>query len=412
MTIENVTLFTASQSGGLGLSEILPGESRDIQFTAGRSDRLSFATELAESSDWFLAPNDRGIALYDDKGPISGDITSLVHLWTLGTELPEELGVGPDTKANQSSELQGVQSQYPYVTQIPDGEMFCLPGCETRFAVPKVSDMFRATLTSTGPGTFSLHFENISTDTTLVTRAGTQAIHLSAPVWAVHPEVLGSPIFREKGGPTDQSMIAFAEDGDNTQLVSHLMGRTGEGTPLGKAVYAIHQSGQPLYTPGEKDRGLGLEQLAEDGDPTRIAASLAADHTVSQSDKLVAPFNTGVQGPLQPGDKFELFLEPQPGDRLSFASMFGTSNDWFFATQSDGVPFFNDDGTHVVGQIPIVLLDLGTEVDEPLRYGPDTGPMQSSPGQGAADPNPMVRGVDNRDNLISVTFDTYEIAPE
>lgn len=416
VTIENTTPFVASQSGGL-VTPAGPGDHWEISFDAGRSERLSFATELAESTDWFVAPSDRGLALYDANGPVSGDVTDQLHLYSLGTKFPEELGIGADTKNNQTSAQQGDQSSSTIsITQITDGAPYCPVTCEMQFDVPKLSDMLRATLTPTGPGTFTLHIENVSTETTLVTRLGTQAVHFSPPVWAVHPVQLGSPIFRVHG-TTDRSMIALAEDGDNSPIVAHLETITGEGTPLGNAVWAVHRDGHPLYLAGEPDRGLGMEQLAEDGDATTIAASMAADPTISTSGALGAPFGVGERSPLYPGEAFVLFLAPQPGDRLSLATMFGTSNDWFFATASDGVPFYNDDGTLVIGEIPMELLDLGTEIDQPLRYGADTAPMQALPGQGAHDPDPLVRGVTGAhahgyDAALSVRFDHSEIDPD
>ncbi|MFT3697142.1 MAG: spondin domain-containing protein [Kofleriaceae bacterium] len=394
VTISNVIPWTSSQAGGDKTSAVGPGGSFDISFNAGRGDRLTFASMLGESNDWFFAPSERGIPLYDERGPISGDITSEIHLWDTGTEPVEELGIGPDTGNNQSSPSQGTLSTYVSLTQVMDGGTGFDQTNGAPFVIPKVSDMLRATLISLGDGQFNLHIENVSTTSTLETRVGTQAIHLSPPAWAVYPNYQLTPLLARPDNSRDIGLIALAESGDNSQLVASLQNAVGEATPIGNVAYVIHRDGEPLFTIGQPDRGLGLEQLAEDGNTAKILTSLASS-TAYQAGGLAAAFNDPyVQAPLYPGQEYELLVDVHPGDRFSFATMFSTSNDWFFATQSDGVPFFNDDGSRVTGPIPVQLLDLGTEVDEPLRYGPDTAPMQSGAGQGSHDPDPLVRGVD------------------
>jgi len=70
-------------------------------------------------------------------------------------------------------------------------------------------------------------------------------------------------------------------------------------------------------------------------------------------------------GPLFPGDKFEFTVTGMKGDYLSFASMFGQSNDLFFAASDMGIPLWS-------GNIPtygdvtsqVKLWDDGTEVNE------------------------------------------------
>src|SRR6186713_1728783 len=42
-------------------------------------------------------------------------------------------------------------------------------------------------------------------------------------------------------------------------------------------------------------------------------------------------------GPLSPGEAFEVTFTAGRGQRLSFAAMFGESNDWFFGPGPDGI---------------------------------------------------------------------------
>ena len=55
------------------------------------------------SNDWFFAPGEKGIALFDEEGnPIRGDVTDQIRLWDAGTEVNEEPGVGPNQAPRQA----------------------------------------------------------------------------------------------------------------------------------------------------------------------------------------------------------------------------------------------------------------------------------------------------------------------
>ena len=49
---------------------------------------------LSESNDWFYAFDTDGIHLFDGNKPISGDFTSKVILYDVGSEKDEEIGIG------------------------------------------------------------------------------------------------------------------------------------------------------------------------------------------------------------------------------------------------------------------------------------------------------------------------------
>src|SRR5690606_9795344 len=82
-------------------------------------------------------------------------------------------------------------------------------------------------------------------------------------------------------------------------------------------------------------------------------------------------------------------------DHASFATMFGMSNDWFFATRPEGIALFDADGAPRRGDVTgaIALYDAGTELDQEPAIGADTGPQQRAPDAGAADPVDQVREV-------------------
>ena len=63
---------------------------------------LSLNMMNGHSNDEFYAPDEKGIALFDSEGtPVSGDITEKLILWDAGTEVNEELGIGPNQGPRQ-----------------------------------------------------------------------------------------------------------------------------------------------------------------------------------------------------------------------------------------------------------------------------------------------------------------------
>ena len=106
------------------------------------------------------------------------------------------------------------------------------------------------------------------------------------------------------------------------------------------------------------------------------------------------PDGSGDPGPAFPGSGYTFTFMAEPGDRLSFATMFVQSNDWFFGTPDDGIALF--DGTEPIGgdiTAMIGLWDAGTETDQPLGFGPDQAPRQAGPNTGGPDEIGTVRMV-------------------
>jgi hypothetical protein len=388
LRIENVAPWTVLKSGSAGTQALASGDSIDIAFTAGTKQYVSFAAMLGESNDWFFAPGPAGIALYDSAGnPVSGDVTSQVALWNAGTEIDQEPAVGDATGPNQPSPDYGAPDPDPTVRQL--GQIVTLSDGST-FTLPAIDQMIKATLIPGANRTFTLHIVNVSTATTLVTSRGARAIHISPAVWALH--IAPGPLFTPGQVDRGQGLELVAESGRVAMLTSAVHELTGWATPISPGVYAVHRDPEPLYALGVADRGDGLEQLAEAGDNTVLSASTARA-AVSAIGAFDMPVGAAAKAPAIPGGAFEISVSGVPGDRISFASMFGMSDDWFFASAPEGIALFDADGTAVNGEVTdqIRIYDAGTEIDEELAIGPDTGPQQAMPDQGAADPIRLVR---------------------
>lgn len=86
-----------------GPGPLFPGASYEFTISAVPGTYLSLATMFVQSNDLFYAPDEMGVALFDDMGePVSGDITSSFDLWDGGTELNQQPGVGMDQAPRQS----------------------------------------------------------------------------------------------------------------------------------------------------------------------------------------------------------------------------------------------------------------------------------------------------------------------
>ena len=135
----NAEAFIARLQATKGVRDagmFVPGQAFEV--TAQPGDRLVFATMFVQSNDLFLAPDPRGIALFDAAQKlVSGDKTAAVKMWDAGTEKNEAPGAGPDQAprqkmANSGADEHGVVQP---VEDVRDG-----------FAYPPVAEVVKVTV--------------------------------------------------------------------------------------------------------------------------------------------------------------------------------------------------------------------------------------------------------------------------
>jgi hypothetical protein len=170
--------------------------------------------------------------------------------------------------------------------------------------------------------------------------------------------------------------------------------------PTAPGLWVVHHGGEPIFSTDRRDRGMGLEALAEDGDPTVLAGKIGTVTGVVTSGVFSIPLGDDKPGPILPGKVFEFTLSGSPGDRLSIAMMFGQSNDLFYAFEAGGIALFTN-GQPVSGDLTrqFVLWDAGTEVNEEPGLGPNQGPRQRAPNTGTTEHAPV--------QLVSKTKDGF-----
>lgn len=324
---------------------IFPGQSTTIQFSAAKGEAITFATMYGASNDLFFAPENPGIEVYDEEGmPIEGDVSTQVKLWDNGTRINQEPGAtvnhpgSPDSK--NITEVIGSDAQ---------GNTY-LPAAE----------LVKASLKYDGNSMFTLTLQNISGGTPNETP-------LSPGVWAVSYIVGGNllnatPLFI-KDQLSANGLTAIAEAGNNAPLSTYLNSITGIFTPLSPILVVVYNGIEnPLYKVGEKDRNEGLKDLAQKGDASVLAAFLKDKAGIKAVYVLTAPTTTVLLPMIgdQPGSSVSQEISVSKGDRLAIATMYGFSNDWFFASGADGIdPLIKGDAS-----ASIALYNNGTAIDQ------------------------------------------------
>jgi Spondin_N len=160
-------------------------------------------------------------------------------------------------------------------------------------------------------------------------------------------------------------------------------------SPVSPGVWALDASPNPLFTAGQPDRGKGLEHLAEDGDPTSLAESLTSDSSIAASGVFNTPVGDSQPGPATPGKSYQFTVTATPADgNLTFASMFGQTDDVFIGPDGDGIPLFDQEGKPLPERDVTAMVaewDAGTERNEAPGMGPDQAPRQAAPDTGPAE---------------------------
>ncbi len=170
--------------------------------------------------------------------------------------------------------------------------------------------------------------------------------------------------------------------------------------PTAPVLWVVHTGDDPLFTVGQRDRGLGLESLAEDGSPAKLVESLKGKPGIVSVGAAAVPVGASEPGPILPGNAYQFEVSAAAGQRLTLAFMFGQSNDLFFAPGGEGIELF-DDGEPVEDDVTseLVLWDAGTEVNQEPGLGADQAPRQAADNTGASERAPVLAIKDINDGF-------------
>lgn len=298
ITFENIVApkdFVESGSfQGTNTPVIMPGESVSVKFSAGKAQSLMFATMYGASKDWFFASKQPGIKLFDANGnAITGDVFSEVLLWDNGT------------KDNTT----GTAQSNP-IAQVPGVTASQLVKLNLSYDIMKSE--FTLMITNTSGGTAN-------------------ATPLSPGVWAVSnyngSQLLNSAPFFTPNALSNPEITDIAQMGDITKMVMKLNANTGIMTGLSPALVIVYSGNQnPIYQLRQLDPGNGLKEISQFGDVMKLQNNLKA---MSNVKGVYVAGNT----PVAPGSKVMTNFSYTTGDKIAYVTMFGFSNDWFYANE-------------------------------------------------------------------------------
>lgn len=209
--------------------------------------------------------------------------------------------------------------------------------------------------------------------------------------------LLPAPLFAQYATGREVQFTVRVENVSTPKTLKLSNGTTAPA-PTAPILWTITDAGNPLFTAGKKDRGQGLEQLAEDGNPGVLADYIKANlKSVAYSGVVTMPVGESKPGPILPGKAYEFTFPAAPGQRLTLAMMFGQSNDLFYAPGAEAMALFDSKGMPLTVDVTksLQLWDAGTEVNEEPGLGPNQAPRQAAPNTGTAE-NGVVRLVKDR----------------
>lgn len=299
---------------------IMPGQSTSIKFSAGKTQALMFATMYGASKDWFFASQQPGIKLFDGNGnAITGDVSSSVLLWDNGTK--DNVTGQPESKS---------------IAQVPNVNASQL--MKLNLAYDDVTSEFTLTITNTSGGTAN-------------------QTPFSPGVWAVSnyngTQLLNSAPFFTPNALSNPEITDIAQMGDIGKMMTKLNANTGIMTGLSPALVVIYRGDKnPIYELGKADSGMGLKNIAQFGNVTQLQASLKSLPNVK------GVYIAG-NAPVPPGNKISTNFSADSGDKIAYVTMFGFSNDWFYANEQS-----IEAGTKGDLTSKTMLFDSGTGIDQ------------------------------------------------
>jgi hypothetical protein len=123
--------------GKMSPGPIRPGDKYKVSFSASPGMKLSMTMMNGQSNDMFYGPDENGIALFNRNDmPLSGDVTEKFILWDAGTEVNQELGIGPDQGPRQKGINTGAD-EHGVVTRAKSSMYYT-----------KNAELFRVTITA------------------------------------------------------------------------------------------------------------------------------------------------------------------------------------------------------------------------------------------------------------------------
>ena len=179
----------------------------------------------------------------------------------------------------------------------------------------------------------------------------------------------------------------------STTATLKLSDGTTAPAPNSPGLFVVGPRKSPMFRDGVLEGGIGLEALAETGNPDALAAAVKSAEGVVASGVFNTPVGDAKPGPALPGKVYEFTFKADHGHFLHFVTMFAQSNDLFYAPSENGIALFDQNGKAIQGDYTVLvrLWDAGTEVNQEPGLGQDQAPRQATPNSGEAEKNPVTQ---------------------
>jgi len=161
--------------------------------------------------------------------------------------------------------------------------------------------------------------------------------------WSLAPVAMIFCIYRASLAQMNQDKsVRFTVRIENISSADGQTAENGSKWPfaLSPGLWVVHEREVRLFRKGNPAVN-GLEAQAEDGNPTEIVKILEGrEHSAMQHGVFNTPVGANGPAPIGPGGAYEFTFAAKPGMRLSVVTMFGQSNDWFYAPKRQGSDLF------------------------------------------------------------------------
>ena len=153
---------------------------------------------------------------------------------------------------------------------------------------------------------------------------------------------------------------------------------------LSPGMFVVTNDKMNFFKAGKKAND-ALEALAEDGNPELLSKNLLTVIGSSRMGIFNMPVGTDKAAPILPGGSYEFTFTAEEGQKLNFITMYGQSNDLFYAPEK-AIDLFTK-GEAVSGDITakLMLWDAGTEVNQAPGIGSEQAPRQKAANTGATE---------------------------
>ena len=197
------------------------------------------------------------------------------------------------------------------------------------------------------------------------------------------------------GGSGEPKKVTFKVRVENIADKAGIVAQDGSRYPfaLSPGFYTLTDSRKnELFTVGKR-ASRELESQAEDGNPEGFYKRFLTRLGSVYLGVFNKPVGSDMAAPIFSGGAFEFTFVAAKGQKLTLTTMYGQSNDLFYAPETP-IDLFDAKGKPISGDITskFQLWDAGTEVNEAPGLGPNQAPRQKGPNTGV-DENGVVRVV-------------------